>query len=293
MRNTWKDLSILHLGICWKIKDATWKTIWLSSWFQPIPKIWVNWHESSPQSRCSRWKRTKKNPWNHHVHHPRFTTFGLQIPNLTGNQSVQNPTEDVCYLLAQIPRGSPTWWPKKSSKNTNIHNINIHFWKYGDIIHQCHLLWLDMFELTFNRSYSNMCMMYVSSAIPKLPTHGFGGTVVMDQTLALSTNWSLKYFTFPSSHHPQPSDTWTPTKMKDRNNQGIRDQPRRLPKRLHRPDPCWMSPTEENLMDIFMDPYNGSPKKKTIPKSWKTVLCGGKKKNDSVQFGLKRKEKWC
>lgn len=60
-------------------------------------------------------------------------------------------------------------------------------------------LWLDMFELTFNRSYSNMCMIYVSSAIPKLPTHGFGGTVVVDQTLALSTNHKPQVLHL---HHP-------------------------------------------------------------------------------------------
>lgn len=81
--------------------------------------------------------------------------------------------------------------------------------------------------------------------------------------------------------------------MKDRNNQGIRDQPRKFPKRRRRPDPCWMSPVRRKSQGyLFLDPYNAIfPQKKSQshPSHEKPFCVGEEKKKDSVQFGLKRK----
>ena len=140
MRNTWKDLSILHLGICWNIKDATWKTIWLSCWFQPIRKIWVKLHYIIfPPIQMFMVQTSKKflEITMSTIQDLQPQTSDPQISRQNNPSRTRRKMYATCY--PQIPRGLPTWWLKKSNKNTNIHNINIHFWKYGEMFHQCHL----------------------------------------------------------------------------------------------------------------------------------------------------------
>ena len=127
-----------------------------------------------------------------------------------------------------------------------------------------------MFELTFNLSANqHVHIMFRLQSFPHTVLEVLLA-VVMDQTLALhlrpfffhdvcsihtAFDWFLQIFVCikppPNNitnelkpqvlhlHHPpiipQPTEnTWTITKLKDRNNQGIRDQPRKFPKRLQR-----------------------------------------------------------